>query len=49
MDAAELRSALDEVARGEGFDLVGVAAAGPLPRDGGALAQWLASGRHASM
>ena len=32
-----------------GFDLVGVAEAGPLPRDGARLAAWLAEDRHAGM
>ena len=32
-----------------GFDLVGIAEAGPLPRDGARLAAWLAEDRHAGM
>ena len=49
MDAGRLTAELKHRARREGFDSVGVAAAGRLERDGDALTRWLAAGHEAGM
>ena len=47
--AAALTARLKERARAAGLDAVGVAAAGPLDRDGAALAAWLSGNKQAGM
>lgn len=49
MTPEALTAALKERARTLGFDAVGVARAGPLERDGAALAAWLSGRREAGM
>ena len=49
MTRAELTTAVKQRARDLGFDLVGIAAAGPLDGEGARLDEWLASGYHATM
>jgi epoxyqueuosine reductase len=49
MSAAELTQELKQRGRALGFDLIGVAAADRLDRDGAVLEQWLSQGRQAGM
>ena len=49
MNGERLTLALHDRARTEGFDACGIAAAGPLERDGATLRDWLDHGRHAGM
>ena len=46
---AEIAAGVKAVARGQGFDLCGIATAEPFAREGDALAKWVAAGQHGDM